>query len=307
MKTMRILMLGDAGTGKTTFMMATYGLMAEEGIQGFSVESNDKTQHRQLMQAFRRFIDAGEYPPPTVRMDSYEYTFYIDDMGVMEFILTDMRGESIYSPDTARLRREIANSDAILLFLNGLDVLTGKDLEQSLFNLLSMINSSVTLGKQLLFMPIYTHMDLARDIDDELLEQLIEPVRYMADAAKYNDHLEVVIVPTACVPGALMDLDYAILKLMLRGYDANIKEFEKELIDERDAIRHKWHPGSIWHAFLDALDMDNERDEARRRERELNETYIPLYKKMGEYMRRISEYIDGYKLGTCYRVEFKKQ
>lgn len=303
MDTMKITMLGDSGTGKTTFMMTTYGLMAEDGIQGFSVESNDKTLHKKLMKAFGRFRATGEYPDATVQMESYQYAFYIDDQGVLEFQITDIRGESIRDYDTDELRKALRESDVILLFLNGCDLIMGNDVSDSLFDLYPLINSSIdTSRKRVLIMPVFTQMDRLEELSDNFMDILREPIQPLIDNEKHNDNLLLTMVPTACSRDCLMDLDYAIVSMMYFGYLSKVAEYTKALENELESIQAQYGKG-LWRDVIDAFGLDFARDAARARARELKEKYIPYYEKMQERAERIKKFIKDYKIGTSYRLK----
>ncbi len=311
MEKLKILMLGPKETGKTTFMMTTYGLMASEGIQGFTVKSRDEVQHKQLMRAFHGFRRTGEYPAPTVQMANYQYAFYVDGEGILDFELTDMRGESISDYDTNELRRKIQASDVIMLFLNGYNLVNDVDMADELYDLYALINASMRVDeKRVMIMPIFTQMDRLDELTEREFEILKAPVQPLIDAEKENENLWLNLVPTACAPDCLMDLDYAIVLMMFFGYTAKIVERRQEMEAELESIRCQYGE-SLWRnvvEFIDFFEISSvaaDRRRARQRAQELQKD-IEAYERMTSHLERLQVFLQDYELGTSYRLKRPK-
>lgn len=298
---MRITMIGDSAVGKTTFMMSTYGLM-RDGIQGFKVKCTNKQADTSLYNAYQEFRKHGTYPDATVQMSSYNYNFYTGRDFVMNFSLTDIRGESIHDIDVSQLHREIKRSDAVMLFLSAYDIINGVDIEDSIDQLYTHLNNALQVDdRQKLLMVIFTQSDRI-DLNKESFEVLMESVSDLKRIADRNDNLIFSAVPTACAPECMMDLDFAMASLMLVGYSREVSVEAERLNAEVETIKRKWGSG-LWGEITDFFGFNYERDEARKRLKTLQNVEIPKYEKMQNKFEKLSQFYDDYDIGTYYSVK----
>jgi len=229
---MRITMIGDSAVGKTTFMMSTYGLMREGEIEGFQVRCKSEYADKKLIRAYRDFRTAGIYPPATVAMSSYNYDFYSDKEWVINFTLTDIRGEDIHSYDINELAKSLRESDAVMLFLNGYDILNGVDVEDQLDDIRILLHNCLNTDTDpKMLMVVFTQMDRVKNFSDAHWIALNEAVAELKKMADKNDNLEYLAVPTACSLDCMMDLDYAMVSLMRFGYSTEVLTRKKKLED----------------------------------------------------------------------------
>lgn len=306
MEQLKILMLGPSATGKTTFMMTTYGMMTTDGIQGFKVKSRNPVQHKQLIKAYRQFETNGEYPEASIQMTDYQYDFSIDGDPILDFELTDIRGESIADLDTTQLREKIEACDVLMLFLNGYDLYMGKDMTNDLSLLYPLINTCLNLEKKSkLVMPTFTQIDrIPGGLTDEVVEKLKEAVQPLIDAKEDNDKFLLQIVPTACTPDCLMDLDFAIVTMIFFGYMVKLVERRKEIERELDEIREMYGSGLI-RVLIDWIGLDFKRAKARARAEAL-QAEIDQFNGMTEYFERLKKFLDDYEIGTSYHIDRPK-
>lgn len=298
---MDILMLGDSSVGKTTFMVATYGLMSEGGIEGFSVKCSHPQMHKNLISAFKDLRSDNRYPAPTIKMDSYEYSFYCRNEWIMDFVLTDMRGESIRDYDMTDLANAIKKSNVILLFLNGYEIIRGEDVEDSLFDVFAALNTNIDVSQEMLLMPIFTQMDRCGNLTDGWYERLQNSVRQLLDMAEKNDKITVQPVPIACACDCMMDLDFVMVSMMMFGYRLEFQGYMDGLVQEKASIEQQYGEGLL-RAIVDILGLDFERDKARRRWNELQKK-IPLLQQMQEKYNELVKFYDDYKIGTSYKLK----
>lgn len=298
---MRITMIGDSAVGKTTFMMSTYGLM-RDGIQGFKVKCTNKQADTSLYNAYQEFRKHGTYPDATVQMSSYNYNFYTGRDFVMNFSLTDIRGESIYDIDVSQLHREIKRSDAVMLFLSAYDIINGVDIEDSIDQLYTHLNNALQVDdRQKLLMVVFTQSDRI-EWEDDTFETLMETVSDLKRITDRNNNLLFAAIPTACAPNCMMDLDYAMALLMLIGYYREVSVEQDRLNEEVEAIKRKWGEG-LWNAITDFFGVNYERDEARKRLKKLQDEEIPKFEKMQKKFQKLEQFCDDYELGTTYSVK----
>lgn len=294
---MKITMLGDSRVGKTTFMMSTYGLM-RKGIQGFRVRCRNKQADAKLNDAYQQFCRTGAYPDQTVKMERYDYDFYCDDDWVMNFTLTDTRGEGIFDYDASQLQDEIRGSDAVMLFLSAYDILNGKNISRAMRRLSMHLNNSFNADDQSkMLMVIFTQCDRV-DLDQEKYDILRESVSALESMAAGNDDILYETIPTACAPECMMDLDYAMTKLMLvgnfRDVQARYKSLEAKIDDYNKQCDNFWN-----------IISPSRRRELREQRSKLIDVEIPKFKKMQDRFEQMDNFCDAYELGTSYSVRKK--
>lgn len=298
---MRITMIGDSAVGKTTFMMSTYGLM-RDGIQGFKVKCTNEKADANLYNAYQEFRKYGTYPDATVKMSSYDYNFYSGRDFVMNFSLTDIRGESIHDIDVSQLHYEIGRSDAVILFLSSYDILNGIDIEDSIDQLYTHLNNAFKVDDhEKIIMVAFTQSDRI-DLNDKTYNRLLDSVSDLKRITDKNDNLAFIAIPTACAPDCMMDLDFAMACLMLVGYSREVSVEAQRLKAEIESINDKWGSG-LWAGLTDFFGVNAERNEARKRFQVLQNEEIPKYEKMQKKFESLKKFYDDYEVGTYYRVK----
>lgn len=303
---MKAVMIGDSAVGKTTFMISTYGLMREGEIEGFQVQCKNKQADKKMMRAYNDFRSNGVYPPATVQMSSYDYDFYSNNEWVMNFSLTDIRGESIHEYDINDLSNELLNADAMMLFLNGYDILNGKDVSEQIDDIYMLMNNCFVPDDSSKFLiVIFAQMDRIGQLTKEHLEILNDTVAELKEIADRNDDIYYQMVPTACSLDCMMDLDFVMVALMLFGYNGDVLKRRKELEDELEAIKRQYGSGlgrDVKEFLLELFWEDTERRRARERYKEL-EKQIHVYEQMVEKFNRLYKFIEDYEIGTSYRIK----
>src|SRR5260221_12961972 len=116
---MKIIMLGHAGVGKTTYMASMYGTL-QNPINGFSLRTNEFGHHSELIQAFND-IRQGRYPAPTTQRALYDFSLLFQGNAVFPFQWVDYRGGALLerkerSEQAQQLIREMKEADGIILF-----------------------------------------------------------------------------------------------------------------------------------------------------------------------------------------------
>lgn len=299
---MKITMIGDTMVGKTTFMMSTYGLMQGENVTGFSLKCKDEGAHNRLIRAYNDFRAIGKYPPATVQMDEYEYDFYNGNDWVMKYSLVDIRGESIHDYDVNALLRQLKDSQAMILFLNGYDIVNGEDVSDQIDDIYMLMNNSfITSQKQKLIMVIFSQCDRIADFGEETLKRLMEPVEELKTMADKSNNVNFVAVPTACSLDCMMDLDYAMAGLMYFGYTTDLIERHNYIEAELESIKRQYGDG-LFRGILDFLGLDYERDAARARASVL-QGQIDEFNAMVPKFEKLKKFVDDYELGTHYRIK----
>ena len=99
-----------------------------EGVEGFHVHASDDAHHRQLM-ADAKAIRAGTYPAVTHRRACYDLALSYNGSEVMPFSWRDHRGGAASgrtsdAEDVAELNQDLLDSDAIVMFVDGAELVS---------------------------------------------------------------------------------------------------------------------------------------------------------------------------------------
>lgn len=305
---MNIVMIGDSAVGKTTFMMSTYGLMVDGEIEGFRVECKDQQAHNRLVRAYNDFRTEGIYPPATVQMSMYDYDFFSNQDWVMKFSLTDIRGESIHDYDINELSSQLRGADAMMLFINGYDVANGVDVSEQIDDIYILLNNCFTSGdKEKLIMVIFSQMDRIDNLNAQIWNTLNGAVQELQQMADKNPNITYTVIPTACSLDCMMDLDFAMVSLMLFGYRTEVLQRKEKLEKEIASIQQQYGENDgvlrrIGRSLIDPWGLDFERNKARARAAEIQKE-LPEYNKMVDKFNRLRKFYDDYEVGTSYRVK----
>jgi hypothetical protein len=123
--TITVTMLGATRSGKSTFMLGMYAMLAG-GIHGYFAHAAHD-EHLQLIDQWDRLYDEGKLPPPTAeRPRDYRFTFMRDIEELLNIDWLDYRGgalsDTASTADTAQLLTRMAESDSVYLVLDGTKV-----------------------------------------------------------------------------------------------------------------------------------------------------------------------------------------
>ncbi|MFI6324045.1 hypothetical protein ACIBG8_41425 [Nonomuraea sp. NPDC050556] len=144
---MNIVMLGHPNAGKTTYMSAMYKVMSTEGIAGFRVRARSDAHHYQLMSNADR-IGRGLYPAPSDQHAEYPLTFRHGSSALFEFLWRDYRGGALLdrstTQDTQRLLADLRTADAIVLFMDLLDLQRSHIARQKIRGLTTVLFRALT-------------------------------------------------------------------------------------------------------------------------------------------------------------------
>lgn len=298
---MKITMIGDQMVGKTTFMMSTYGLMQGQNVTGFTLKCKDESAHNRLIQAYNHFRSTGEYPPPTVQMTEYEYVFYNKGEEIMEFSWVDIRGESIHDYDQTELSNQLADSQAMMLFLNGYDIINGADISEQMDDILILMNNTfLASDKPKLIMVVFTQCDRIPDFDGPEYDKLKESIAELEKLTDGSDSIGFATVPIACSLDCMMDLDYVMAALMVFGYALDAYGIQQH-IEARQAELREMYGSGFLRELVDTFGFDFKRNKVRAQALAL-QPVIDAYNDMVDKFEALKKFVDDYKLGTSYSI-----
>ena len=212
---MNAIMLGDSTVGKTTMMMASYGLINKLWSNSpFHVELAEIDQNNRIIEEYHLFQNQDIYPESTSHFEEYPITVRCGKQNWVDFSISDIRGETIHDSDNAELIGRLQKADAVLLFFDAKQILEASDPEAD-FDLYALLNTSFYATNHLkLILTIICQTDKIAPLTDEIkikLEQYIDPLKTMADK---NQNVEFFNIPIACNSMYMLNLDIVWLKLI---------------------------------------------------------------------------------------------
>lgn len=115
---MKIVMLGNSGVGKTTYMASLYGIMQQQ-LGGFSLRTENPEDGDRLLKLARN-ITISTYPSPTSIRNEYDFYLQYQGQDIFPFSWSDYRGAAIRDrtdeEQSQQLIAELQAADGIMLF-----------------------------------------------------------------------------------------------------------------------------------------------------------------------------------------------
>lgn len=201
-------MLGHSGAGKTTYLSLMYAAMYQ-GVEGFQVRAGDDGHHRQLV-ADAAAIMAGRYPAATHRRACYDLVLKYDGAEVMPFSWRDHRGgaasgRTTDAADVAELNRDLLDSDAIVMFVDGAELVNDPGAARSAGRLSSHVLRALHSRERYLTPVVIaiTKCDLVDLGDARVHTMLGGPLRELTGAIRASRHVQGAVVRVSCGPSPL--------------------------------------------------------------------------------------------------------
>lgn len=294
---MKIIMLGDSSVGKTTVLMTSYGFVnRKKPIKGLQFRCSSSQTHELLINSYKRFCTKGEYPESTSRMDTYSFDVSLFNKQNVNLDLVDIRGESIHDYGDSTLIDEISQADGVILFFAGTEILGESEEEEHIFDLYSILNTSLTTDDKPKFvMAVVTKMDILFPISSENQEKLKDFFAPLQTMAEKNDRLTFRMIPVACAPECVMHQDLLILELLRFGLGQELFVRQENINREKETIAALYGAGFVA-ALKHFFGMNAERAEAIKREKALKPQIRLCDSILAPAEKQVQDVIDHYNM-----------
>ncbi len=219
-KSVKILMIGENTSGKTTYMASAYGLL-KNGRCGFSVSTSEYSEDAVLSKIFSR-VCAGGYPSATEARREYHFDFNYNGEKRLEFEWVDYYGGVIKESESSQLMRDIDNAEGIMVFVRAQDLLDFKHgNRQKIRNLqrvMRLISNKLVEADGDKFFSVLIVVTMWDKVDGVATrEELCKPIEDLINMMKEKDYLHVRVVPVSCTGRGFMNVDLPLLDILQSG------------------------------------------------------------------------------------------
>ncbi|MBD2278888.1 TRAFAC clade GTPase domain-containing protein [Aphanizomenon flos-aquae] len=196
---MKVVMLGNSGVGKTTYMASLYGIMQQK-IDGFSLKANDKADGNRLLELANQ-ISSGRYPDATSNRNEYDFYLHYQDKEIFPFSWSDYRGSAIRSMSDDKqseiLVDELKKADGIMMFCD-CDALMAKNKLKAM-NEIRRMTYLVTEAVKNIERPISLAIVLTK-IDKlvEFQQDIFNPFQGLISVINASQWISASFIPVAC-------------------------------------------------------------------------------------------------------------
>jgi len=167
---MKIVMIGNTGVGKTTYMASLYGALQRE-IEGFSLKAVCTDDHSRLYQ-LAKAIQTGKYPDLTAQRSEYDFNLRHKAKDVLDFSWADYRGGAITSStkdeQTNQLISDLKNADGIMMFCDCDALARGDHRANQIGRMATLVNQALQNVEHIICLAIiFTKVDIIKQFSDK--------------------------------------------------------------------------------------------------------------------------------------------
>lgn len=213
MQEMKILMIGNQNSGKTTYMASSYGLI-KEGKFGFYICADEDTDF--WLTKLCNSIKSGSYPFPSDKRQSYEFDLYYYQQPVLSFEWLDYYGGVISESKSEQLMTDIDEADAVMLFIEA-DALLRNDKKVTQFRRILYL-----IGRKLMEIEHFFNVIIVLTKYDIVgtstsLEDVCRPLSQFSESIQGKENVYFRIVPVSCTSSGFVNVDLPLIDVLHSG------------------------------------------------------------------------------------------
>lgn len=211
---MKILMVGNKESGKTTYMASTFGQLAS-GIEGFNIECDYST--RNWFEKLYQAVQNGKYPVASDKRDEFFFKLSCFGKNVLDFSWIDYNGGVIREMDADKLMTDIKECDGVMLFFDAVALRDNSASTHQLRRILTLLSKKLGEIEAPLFSVILvvTKTDLLCSMEE--YTQAIAPLKSFLENVEGNDDVYARIVPVSCTSRGFYNAELPLLDILDSG------------------------------------------------------------------------------------------
>ena len=211
---MKIMMIGNKESGKTTYMASAFGLL-ENGQNGFYLKTDASSN--QWFKKLYHAIEQGQYPNPSDKRDRHQFELYHHQKKILDFEWVDYYGGVITESSATTLTEDIESADGMILFFETPALLENKPSLHQFRRILSLITKKLTEIDGGLFSVIIVITKTDMVPAGTLLEELSAPFRTFIESVENHDHIYTRVVPVSCTSKGFFNVELPLLDILDSG------------------------------------------------------------------------------------------
>jgi hypothetical protein len=231
---MKILMIGNKESGKTTYMASAFGLL-EQGQSGFFINSDSGST--QWFKALFQSIKNGMYPALSDKRSKYAFELYHYQKKVLEFEWIDYYGGIVTEMNAEQLVKDIDTSDGIILFLEAAALLERNTSVTQLRRILALITYKLTQQTRL-----YTVIIVITKYDKILsgvsLSQIQEPLQGFLSSVGNNENIYTRVIPVSCTKEGFFNVELPLLDMLDSGLKTSYLNVAEEVMKYSEQAKY---------------------------------------------------------------------
>lgn len=233
---MKILMIGNKESGKTTYMASAFGVL-NDGISGFYIHTDTTT--REWFQRLYKQIGRGYYPDYTDKRGSYHFQLFHNQRSVLDFDWIDYNGGVITDTSIEKLKNDIYTADGMMIFLDAEALLNNDIVTHRFRRIIALISEKLESGDSPLFSVIIVLTKYDKLPADTDIESVTKSIKPFIDDADENEKLYIRVVPVSCTEKGFYNVDLPLLDILDSGLRLSIltAAFEAKYYTEQFADR----------------------------------------------------------------------
>lgn len=308
---MKILMIGNKDSGKTTYMASAFGRLYD-GVAGFRIGTDRET--KRWYERLYDLIESGGYPDATDKRESHYFQLDYRGESVLGFEWMDYHGGVIGELDAGQFMRDIDRADGVMLFFDADALYHGDQRAHRLRRILSLLTQKLGSVSAPLFSAILvvTKVDLLPSV--EAYQDAVAPLRAFMENVKDTDRVYARMVPVSCSRGGFYNVELPLLDMLDSGLkSAYVTAIAKAKGHAQRAADYRRRSGILnWAASVVHGTVTN----AEMAEVEMlgAQKQAALFQSIEHPMEQLSQYVDSYQVtwpsnvgGEDYRTRQKKR
>ena len=236
---MKILMIGNKSSGKTTYMTSSYGHLQRDITGGFTIKMIHGIDNSSFIAQYNALKTSGVYPPATMKRSSYKFNLFYNGNSVHSFQWNDFNGGIIderVTENTSILKKDMEDSDGLMLFFDALE-LKKNTLETRIRQIIRLIAQNLKSIERSYFVSIViTKADLVTIKSAEDIDNIIEPILPLINILNANENILCYCIPVCCTKEKIINVDYPILYMLHGGLYMDCSTKLQKLQQEIDTL-----------------------------------------------------------------------